>query len=70
MPMAEDRPATSESPRKPGGASYAHEWNRIVPWYESGGRRPLPATLEDVAVERMVIVERFEMFAEKYLSGR
>ena len=47
--MAEDRAATSESGRKRSGSSYAHEWNRFVAWSEAAGRRPLPATPEDVA---------------------
>ena len=48
MPMAEERPATTGLERKRSGASYAHEWNRFVAWSEAAGRRPLPATPEDV----------------------
>ena len=45
--MAEERPATLRKKRS--GASYVREWRRFVAWSEATGRRPLPASPDDVA---------------------
>ena len=45
--MAEVGRATSRRSRT--GVSYASQWNSFVAWSEASGRRPLPASPEDVA---------------------
>ena len=49
LPMAEERPATTELDGKRTGASYASQWNRFVAWCEESGRSSLPASPNDVA---------------------